>query len=53
MNDYATLGSRAWFPQLQYEVYLSHAAVSPISLPVQRAMGSVIQTYAERAWVLF
>ncbi|MEC7986783.1 MAG: aminotransferase class V-fold PLP-dependent enzyme [Myxococcota bacterium] len=48
MNDYATLGSRAWFPQLQYEVYLSHAAVSPISLPVQRAMGSVIQTYAEK-----
>lgn len=42
-----TLGSRAWFPDLQARAYLNHASVSPPSLPVRRAVDGLLQTYAE------
>jgi cysteine desulfurase/selenocysteine lyase len=39
------LGSRALFPDLQPQVYLAHAAVSPVSTPVRNAVLAVLDDY--------
>lgn len=44
----AQLGDRQLFPQLQAQSYLNHAAVSPPSAPVQRALLSTLEAYAQR-----
>lgn len=44
----ARLGDRALFPSLEPRVYLNHAAVSPWSLPVQRAVDAVAADYSRR-----
>ncbi|MFT3774190.1 MAG: aminotransferase class V-fold PLP-dependent enzyme [Minicystis sp.] len=44
----AKLGDRSLFPDLAYRVYMNHAAVSPPSIPVRRAVMSVLDDYAER-----
>ena len=38
MSATARLGDRSLFPSLTARAYLNHAAVSPWSLPVQRAV---------------
>lgn len=40
------LGSRALFPDLAERIYLNHAAVSPLSAPVQEAINVVNQDFA-------
>ncbi len=42
----AQLGHRTLFPDLQAEVYLAHAAVSPVSTPVRQAVLAVLDDYA-------
>lgn len=44
----ARLGDRSLFPSLEPRAYLNHAAVSPWSLPVQRAAAAVAEDYARR-----
>lgn len=44
---HAKLGDRSLFPQLAANVYLSHAAISPPSLPVQYAVQKLITDYAQ------
>ena len=44
----ARLGDRSLFPSLEPRAYLNHAAVSPWSLPVQRAAAAVSEDYARR-----
>ncbi len=48
----AELGSRAQFPELEVDVYLNHAAVSPPSLVVRAAVRHSLDGYARRgmAW---
>lgn len=41
------LGSRALFPRLKARAYLAHAAISPVSLAVERAVQRVLADYAE------
>lgn len=41
----AELGSRALFPELEIDVYLNHAALSPPSLAVSRAVQQVLDGY--------
>lgn len=40
-------GSRALFPRLQARAYLGHAAISPASLAVERAVQQVVSDYAQ------
>ena len=42
------LGSRALFPTLEPEIYLNHAAISPISLPAREAIMAAMDGYARR-----
>jgi len=44
----ARLGDRSLFPSLQWDVYANHAAISPLSQPVQDEVAAVAQAYAER-----
>ena len=44
----AELGRRALFPDLEVDVYLNHASVSPPSLPVRVAVQQVLDGYARR-----
>lgn len=37
------LGDRSWFPELEYEAALAHAAISPASVLVQRAVARAVQ----------
>jgi cysteine desulfurase / selenocysteine lyase len=39
------LGSRALFPDLEARAYLAHAAVSPLSRPVQEAVAELLRSY--------
>lgn len=48
MSATARLGDRSLFPSLAARAYLNHAAVSPWSLPVQRAVAAVADDYAQR-----
>jgi cysteine desulfurase/selenocysteine lyase len=48
MSATARLGDRSLFPSLTARAYLNHAAVSPWSLPVQRAVAAVADDYARR-----
>lgn len=50
---HAQLGNRSLFPELQARVYLAHAAVSPISTPVQQAIEQVIHSYAQQGFGAF
>jgi cysteine desulfurase / selenocysteine lyase len=36
------LGDRSWFPELEYEAALAHAAISPASVLVQRAVARAV-----------
>lgn len=40
------VGDRRLFPTLLPRAYLNHAGVSPPSLPVQRAVAAIVETYA-------
>ena len=42
----AALGDRSLFPELAWQVYLNHAAISPPSVPVLEAAASVSRSYA-------
>ncbi len=42
------LGDRSLFPRLAPRVYLNHGAISPPSLPVQRAVHALLDDYAAR-----
>ena len=42
----ATIGSRSLFPGLTHQVYLNHAAVSPISSAVSAELAQVCEDYA-------
>ena len=42
----AKLGDRSLFPDLDYRVYMNHAAISPPSLAVRRAVVGVLDDYA-------
>ncbi|MFT7622701.1 MAG: cysteine desulfurase/selenocysteine lyase [Myxococcota bacterium] len=44
----ARLGDRSLFPDLEAWSYLNHAAISPPSLPVRRAVTDVLDDYARR-----
>ena len=46
----AELGSRELFPHLQDRVYLGHAGVSPLSLPVQQAVENYCQSLAAQGF---
>ncbi len=41
------IGDRQLFPDLKPDIYLNHAAISPISDPVKTAIGEVATAYAE------
>lgn len=41
-------GDRSLFPRLQARVYLNHGAISPPSVPVQRAVHTLLDDYAAR-----
>lgn len=41
------LGNRALFPRLGARAYLSHAAIAPVSLPVEAAVQRALADYAE------
>jgi selenocysteine lyase/cysteine desulfurase len=43
----AKLGDRSLFPDLAYRVYFNHAAISPPSLAVRRAVVEVLDDYAQ------
>jgi selenocysteine lyase/cysteine desulfurase len=43
----AKLGDRSLFPDLAYRVYFNHAAISPPSLAVRRAVTEVLDDYAQ------
>ena len=45
MNE-ARLGHRDLFPDLKVRAYLNHAAMSPLSSPVTRAIGSFVDDHA-------
>lgn len=42
------LGDRSWFAELDADVYMNHAAVSPPSLLVRRTVGAVLDDYGRR-----
>jgi selenocysteine lyase/cysteine desulfurase len=46
----AELGSRALFPHLRDRIYLGHAGVSPLSVPVQQAMAHYALRLAEEGF---
>lgn len=48
MSDVAVLGDRSLFPELAYDVYLNHAAVSPPSAPALRATSELLGDFAAR-----
>lgn len=52
MSEPSKLGSRALFPQLQADVYVNHASLSPPSRPVQEAVMAALDGYARSgmAW---
>ncbi|HEX2880575.1 MAG TPA: aminotransferase class V-fold PLP-dependent enzyme, partial [Polyangiaceae bacterium] len=43
----AKLGDRSLFPRLAVRSYAHHAAISPVSVPVQAAVEGALQHYAE------
>jgi cysteine desulfurase/selenocysteine lyase len=47
------LGNRSLFPELEADAYLSHAAISPVSAPVARAVESVVHDYARAGQLAF
>ena len=47
------IGDRSLFPDLDWRVYLNHAAISPPSLPVQKAAMSVMTSYASQGVTAF
>jgi cysteine desulfurase/selenocysteine lyase len=49
----ATIGDRSLFPDLEWPVYLNHAAISPPSLPVKLAANAVIRSYAAQGVTAF
>jgi len=49
----AELGSRALFPELEVDVYLNHASVSPPSLAVRLAVQHVLDGYARRGMLWY
>jgi len=52
----ALLGDRSWFPTLEYEAALAHAAISPASVLVERAVAratSDLARYAARAFPIY
>lgn len=49
----AKLGDRSLFPDLAYRVYLNHAAISPPSLAVRRAVVEVLDDYAQHGAASF
>lgn len=44
----ARIGSRELFGDLQYPVYLNHAAISPPSLPVRQNVAATLDGYAQQ-----
>lgn len=49
----AKLGDRSLFPELDSYCYLSHAAISPPSTPVQAAVRAVLDSYAREGQAAF
>ena len=49
----ARLGDRSLFPDLAYDVYFNHAAISPPSLPVRAAVAGVLDDYARHGAASF
>lgn len=47
------LGDRSLFPTLTARAYLAHAAISPPSVPVERAITSALSLYATRGALAF
>ena len=47
MSEYV-FGSRALFPDLEASIYLNHAAISPLSVPVRTAIRSTIDRIAAK-----
>lgn len=49
MAEYiARLGDRSLFPTLEFQAYLNHGAISPVSTPVRAAVTEVLDDYARR-----
>jgi cysteine desulfurase / selenocysteine lyase len=49
MADYtARLGDRSLFPELNYQAYLNHGAISPPSVPVRDAAVAILDDYARK-----
>ncbi len=49
----AKLGDRSLFPDLEYDVYVNHGAISPPSLAVRRAVTGVLDDYARHGAASF
>lgn len=49
----AALGDRSLFPDLSWRAYLSHAAISPPSVPVLEAASAVSRSYATQGVAAF
>src|SRR5688572_32977141 len=50
------LGDRSWFPRLEYDAALAHAAISPASLLVERAVARAtaeLGQHASRAFPIY
>ncbi len=53
MHTDATFGDRSLFPSLTARAYLAHAAISPPSVLVERALAQCLQGYAARGALAF
>lgn len=53
MDETPHLGDRSLFPDLQARAYLAHAALSPASLPVRRALIAAVTDTARRGAAYF
>ena len=42
------LGDRSLFPKLSHNIYLNHAAISPISIPIEEALQKCMTEYASK-----
>ncbi|HWA76926.1 MAG TPA: aminotransferase class V-fold PLP-dependent enzyme [Polyangiaceae bacterium] len=52
-SERVELGNRSLFPTLEADAYLSHAAISPVSSRVARAVQEVTSDYARRGQAAF
>ena len=48
MLSHVEIGNRSLFPKLTHKIYLNHAAISPISTPVEQAIQKILDDYAQK-----